>query len=363
VSMAGTGSRERRPGGRRRRVALVSGSEGLAAMLEHLLGAGAALTRFASLREADEHDGLAHPDTVVLDLSRDDTGTVGELRRRFGGELIVLAERGHRSVGVPAESTWTLVERPFSAVTLAAALGLSPPDASPAPAPAAEWFAPVVQHLDGTREPPPRPSEPPRPVAAAPADSEPASWTPSWTRPATHRAGKVDLVGRVTCLLAAVIRGWQARRRVRVAGFSVFALVAFTAAFALASQGRCGPGCDAFGTGFSPIPTIAPIESSVPQTSRPRHVPASTATTAAPPRTGVLRGVTGGSDSGGSDSGGLATTTTTTGERVAPPTRSATTRTATTRTATTQTTTPPTTAPPTTATTTPTTPTSVPTGP
>ena len=37
----------------------------------------------------------------------------------------------------------------------------------------------------------------------------------------------------------------------RVAGFSVLALVAFTVAFALAAQGaHCGPGCDAFGTVF-----------------------------------------------------------------------------------------------------------------
>ena len=39
-----------------------------------------------------------------------------------------------------------------------------------------------------------------------------------------------------------------------MAGFSVFALVAFTVAFALAAQGRCGPGCDALGTAFSPGP-------------------------------------------------------------------------------------------------------------
>ncbi|HJU03398.1 MAG TPA: hypothetical protein VJ966_19550, partial [Actinomycetes bacterium] len=157
--------------------------------------------------------------------------------------------------------------------------------------------------------------------------------------------GQLDLVDRAQRALVALTQGWKARRRVRVAGFSAFALVAFTVAFAMASQGRCGPGCDAFGTVFSPGPTIAASESTTPSTTGPKR---STTTTAArapgSSGTGAFRGISGGR---------LATTTTrataTTRKPVAT-TRAATTRPATTRPpATTKPTTPPTTAPPTTA--------------
>jgi hypothetical protein len=142
-------------------------------------------------------------------------------------------------------------------------------------------------------------------------------------------------------LLIRFTEGWQAKRRFRVAGFSVFALVAFTVAFALAAQGRCGPGCDAFGTGFSPAPTIAPSESHAPATTGPKLATTTTGATASP-GTGAFRGISGGR---------LATTTTV--RRATTTTRkpggSPTTRPATTRPVTTQSTAPPTTAPPTTA--------------
>jgi hypothetical protein len=87
-----------------------------------------------------------------------------------------------------------------------------------------------------------------------------------------------------------------------VAGFSFFALVAFTVAFAFAAQGRCGPGCDAFGTGFSPVPTIAPSESSAPSTTGPKHAPVMTAAPV---------GSLGPGNFNGAGSGQLATTTST----------------------------------------------------
>ena len=67
-----------------------------------------------------------------------------------------------------------------------------------------------------------------------------------------------------------------------MAGFSVFALVAFTVAFALAAQGgRCGPGCDALGTAFSPAPTVAPASSNAPTTTGPKR-PTTTTVAKAP---------------------------------------------------------------------------------
>jgi hypothetical protein len=156
------------------------------------------------------------------------------------------------------------------------------------------------------------------------------SWAPFATAAGNAQAGLVDRVSRA---LLALTEGWQAKRRVRVAGFSVFALVAFTVAFALAAQGRCGPGCDALGTAFSPAPTVAPASSNAPTTTGPKG---STTTTVAkaPASTSALRGVSGGRPA-----------TTTTLRRATTTTRkpSSTTRPPTTRPPTTPTTAPPTT--------------------
>jgi hypothetical protein len=151
-------------------------------------------------------------------------------------------------------------------------------------------------------------------------------------------------------VVAALTQGWQAKRRVRVAGFSAFALVAFTVAFALAAQGgRCGPGCDALGPVFSPDPTVAPAESSAPSTTGPKRSTTTTAAKAGPVGSGSFQGVSGGR---------VATPTTTTTRRATTTTRkpspggAPTTRPATTRPPTTPTTQPPTTPttePPTTA--------------
>jgi hypothetical protein len=184
--------------------------------------------------------------------------------------------------------------------------------------------------------PPPGPDGPP----ATPQAADPkASARPAPVRPAPPAPpGRPGLVERGQRLLVALTQGWQARRRVRVAGFSVFALVAFTAAFALAAQGgRCGPGCDAFGTVFAPDPTVAPASSRSPSTTGPKR-PTTTVTRPGSPATGAFRGIAGGS------------ATTTTGQQATTTGRPATTRPATTRPATTtQTTAPPTTVPTTTA--------------
>jgi hypothetical protein len=266
VSMAQTRAGERRPGELRRRVVLVSESQGLAAMLEHLLGNGGTLTQFASLGEAVGRDGFAHANTVVLDLPHGDVGgALAEVRGRYRGELIMLAERRPLGHGVAPDPDWVLLERPFSAMALAATLGLQPADARPAPTPEADADPP----------PPTAPAPQPRP---APADSRAAA-------------------ERVAALLAALVQGWRARRRVRVAGFSAFALAAFTVAFALAAQGRCGPGCDAFGTGFSPAPTIAPRDSVVPSTTGPKRVTTTTVIRVGPAvtaATGAFAGASGG---------------------------------------------------------------------
>jgi hypothetical protein len=289
--------REARPP---RRVVLLSESPGLAALLKYLLGASGTLTRFTGVREAADRDGLADADTVVLDLPREGADTtLAQVRHRYRGELIVLADRGHGRPEAAPDPAWTLLERPFSAVDLGTALGMPGLDAATAPGPKAE----PRPEAKADRHPPvelrtarPLPAALVGPAnAKGPADAKAAARrAPSWA-PFTAAAGSAQagLVDRVSRAAVALTEGWQAKRRVRVAGFSIFALVAFTVAFALAAQGRCGPGCDALGTAFSPAPTVAPASSNAPTTTGPKR-PTTTTTATAPSGTSALRGVSGG---------------------------------------------------------------------
>ncbi|HSK36292.1 MAG TPA: hypothetical protein VLA80_06110, partial [Actinomycetota bacterium] len=155
MSTAGTAirgaRREVRPP---RRVVLLSESMGLAALLKYLLGASGTVTRFTGVREAADSDGLIDADTVVLDLPRDGADTtLAQVRHRYRGELIVLADRGQGRPEAAADLawTWTLLERPFSAVDLGTALGLPGvaaatalgPRAEPKPEPKADRHPPV----------------------------------------------------------------------------------------------------------------------------------------------------------------------------------------------------------------------------
>ncbi|HEU4898069.1 MAG TPA: hypothetical protein VFX88_10990 [Actinomycetota bacterium] len=348
-----------------RRVVLLSESMGLAALVKHLLGASGTLTRFATLREAADRDGLDDADTVVLDLPREGPDTaLAQVRHRYRGELVVLADRGQGRPEALADLawTWTLLERPFSAVDLGTALGLPGvdaattlgPKAEPKPEPKADRHPPV--EIRAAR---PIPTALAGTVATTAAEVKAAARrSPSWTPFGVTASTQAGLAERASRLLAALTQSWQARRRVRVAGFSVFALIAFTVAFALAAQsGRCGPGCDALGTVFSPDKTMAPASSRVPSTTGPKR---STTTTAVRP--GGPVGPAGNGSFQGVSGGRVAVTTTTTRRATtttakpssggSPTTRPATTRPATT-TPTTQPTTTPTT-PTTQATTTPT---------
>jgi hypothetical protein len=302
-----------RPGDlHRRRVLLVAESAGLAAVLHHLLDPADRLSRLGSLRELAESRALEAADVVVLDVPPEDrAAAVDQVRRRYLGPLVVLVDRKEGMAGLHLDDACRLLPRPFSAEELGAALaGPGLPGAAPrilAPDPAATAADPVD-----------------------PADPKAAARQAPVQRAAPTPPGRLDLVDRVLRLLAALTQGWQARRRVRVAGFSAFALVAFTVAFALAAQGgRCGPGCDGFGTGFSPAPTIAPASSLASSTTDATRVPSTTR--AGSPATGAFQGI----------SGGRVATTSTTRARVTTTTRRpATTRPATTRPATTQTTDP-----------------------
>jgi hypothetical protein len=340
---------ERRPP---RRVVLLSESERLATLLKHLLRGGD-ITRFSSLREADDRDGLGDADTVVLDLPREGAATtLAQVRHRYRGELLVLTERGYRSAGVAPDPFLTTLERPFSAIALAAAVGrLAGLDRAPAgptatarptaPASNADRYLPLAGR---------RPAGPAATMPAAvrnppaPEDVKArARRAPSWAQLPTGGAGRTGVVERVARLVVALTAGWQARRRVRIAGFSAFALVAFTVAFALAAQSRCGPGCDALGTGFSPKPTIASSGSRGPSTTTSKRPTTTTMMPAGTPGTGAFHTISGGA--------GQATTilrrvTTTTAQ---PSGSSATTRPATTQPPTTTPTTQPPTTTPTTA--------------
>jgi hypothetical protein len=311
--------RRSRPGDLlRRRVLLVAESAGLAAVLHHLLDPAARLSRIGSLRELAESRALEAADAVVLDVPLEDrVAAVGQVRRRYLGPLVVLVDRADGPGGLRPDDACRLLPRPFTAEELSVALARPTiPGAAPrilAPAPAVEAAAAPADPVD-------------------PADPKAAARRAPVQRVAATPRGQLDLVDRALRLLAALTQSWQARRRVRVAGFSAFALVAFTVAFTVAAQGgRCGPGCDALGTGFSPAPTIAPA-SSLASTTTGAERATSTTVRAASPATGAFQGISGGR---------AAATTSTTRAKVTTTTRRpATTRPVTTRPTTTQTTDP-----------------------
>jgi hypothetical protein len=293
-------------------VLLVAESAGLAAVLHYLLDPADRLSRLGSLRELAESRALEAADVVVLDVPPEDRAVaVGQVRRRYLGPLVVLVDRAD---GPGPDDACRLLPRPFSAEDLRDALaGPSLPGAASrilAPVPATEAVAAPVD----------------------PADPKAAARREMVQRAPATPPGQLDLVDRALRLLAALTQSWQARRRVRVAGFSAFALLAFTVAFAIAAQGgRCGPGCDALGTGFSPAPTIAPASSLASSTTGAKRA-TSTTVRAGSPATGAFQGISGGR---------VAATTSTTRARAKATTttrRPATTRPATTRPATTQTT-------------------------
>jgi len=103
--------------------------------------------------------------------------------------------------------------------------------------------------------------------------------------PETPRRNRLEL------LLAGLVHGWRARRAVRIAAFASLAAVAFLVAFALAAQGRCGPGCDALTGIISPASTLPEVGSSGASATTVRRLPPSTTTPT--PGSGV-RGVPGG---------------------------------------------------------------------
>jgi hypothetical protein len=300
MSETGTGTRGSRPGElHRRRVVLVTESAGLTGVLNLLLDPADRFSRLGSLRELADSRSLDSADVVVLDVpAKERAAAVGQVRRRYPGPLIVVVDQGADAAGLHLDDACIPLARPFSAEELA-----------------------VVMAFPG------------RPATArqAPVRSAPAT-----------ASGRPSGIDRAQRLLVALVQGWQDRRRVRVAGFSALAVVAFTVAFAVAAQGRCGPSCVAFGTGFSPAPTIAPVESrAAPSTTAPKRSTTST-TSAASPGTGTFRGISGRRPA---SSTSLKATTTTDDPVVSRTTRPP----ATTRPATTQPTTPPTTAAPTTA--------------
>ncbi|HET9557013.1 MAG TPA: hypothetical protein VFS70_07730 [Actinomycetota bacterium] len=293
MSTAETGMMGSRPGDlHRRRVVLVAESAGMAAVLNQLLDPTDRLSRLGSLRELAESRSLDAADVVVLDVPAEErAAVVGQVRRRHLGPLVVVVAKGEHTRGLRLDDACAVLTRPFSADELGASLS----------------------------------------VAGGPP-------TPARTTPAPP--GRLGLIERARRLLVTLTLAWQARRRVRVAGFSVLALVAFTVAFARAAQGaHCGPGCDAFGTVFSPEPTVAPA-SRAPSTTGPKRSTTTTAPSGSP-GTGAFRGV----------SGGRVAITTTTERRDPATTRPATTAPPTTAPTTTvpPTTAPTTTAPPTTA--------------
>jgi hypothetical protein len=400
VSTAGTVPRgDSRPGEARppRRVLLLSESAGLAAVLTRLLDRRDQLTRIGWSREAAEQVELDNTDMVVLDVPRAGRiAAVHQLRRRYQGPVVVFVERGDNGRRLPLDQARTLLARPFSTDELKAALGLAEPGiggdrATTGVTRDGASRGPVTRPTRSAALPTPKR---PRPgVAEAPAAlagkaptlvappagtggvvsmfSPAAGEDRAARRPGAAVVGKAAAVdsrapladgkaagrqapprpgarpgatppdmprrNRLAALLAGMVHGWRARRAVRIAGFASLAAVAFMVAFALAAQGRCGPGCDALTGIIAPAKTFPAADSPAAPTTSARKPPPSTTT---PPTGGGFRGVVPG--------GALASTTSTT-RRATTTTRrpSATTRPPTPTSA--PTTAPPTTAPPTTA--------------
>jgi hypothetical protein len=125
---------------------------------------------------------------------------------------------------------------------------------------------------------------PPRPGA------QPGATPPAPPRP-----------NRLAALVAGLVHGWRTKRAVRIAGLAGLAAVAFMVAFALAAQGRCGPGCDALTGIIAPAKTLPAAKPPAAPTTTPRKPPPSTTL---PPSGSGYRGVVPG--------GALASTTSTT---------------------------------------------------
>jgi hypothetical protein len=327
VSVAEAGRRSRPGELHRRRVVLVADSAGLAVVLGHLLGPTDRLSRLGSLRELPDSQALEDADVVVLDLPDGDrAAAVGQVRRRYRGPLVVLAGEGEDPGSLPLDDARTVLRRPFSADQLRAALAVGAADRRKAAVAAT--------------------------VAAAAGGVAGARPTPLGGQAAR---GRPDRRERAQRLLVALVEGWRARRQIRVAGFSILALIAFGVAFAVA-QG-CSPACGALDTGVSSAPTItvAGGPSRNPSVPGPKHAPRPTRTApVVPGAAGAYQGISSAGPGTAATTGRPATTTTRRSGSGggAPPTRPPTT----------PTTDPPTSAPPTTDPTTapPTTPTTEP---
>jgi len=326
-----------RPGevGPGRRLLLLSESAGLAAVLARLLDRRDRITRTGWSREAADQRGLGEADLVVLDVPRAGRAAAfQQLRRRYQGPVVVLVERGDDGHALPADEARTLLARPFSSHDLRAALGLPEP-------PAGGARGTPGGSPDGTRRPTAIRPSPPAAAAAAKAVGPGATDAPATLagkaatlvappagtggvvamfpsagderasrrvgavvdgkatakqappRPGAQPGGAPETPrrNRLELLLAGLVHGWRARRAVRIAGFAGLAAVAFLVAFALAAQGRCGPGCNTLTGIISPASTLPEAGSSGASATTVRRLPPSTTTPT--PGSGV-RGVPGG---------------------------------------------------------------------
>jgi hypothetical protein len=349
---------EPRPG---RRLLLLSESAGLAAVLTRLLDRRDRITRTGWSAQATDQGGLGEADLVVLDVPRAGRAAAcQQLRRRYHGPVVVLVERGDGGRGLPADQARTLLARPFSTDDLRVALGLPAPPAGshreaprtprptavrpsqPAAVPAAKAAkaVPATTALPPAKAAAPGAADAPAALAgkAATLVAPPAGtggvvsmFPPAGDERAGRRAGVV-LDGKAAAkqapprpgappggmapetpqrsLLAGLMHGWRARRAVRIAGFAGLAAVAFLGAFYLASQGRCGPGCDALTGIISPASTLPEAGSSGATPTTVRRLPPSTTTPT--PGSGAGAGV---------PAGVLGSTTSTTARRATTTTR------------------------------------------
>jgi hypothetical protein len=299
-----------------RRLLLLSESAGLAAVLTRLLDRRDRISRTGWSPQATDQAGLGEADLVILDVPRAGRAAAcQQLRRRYHGPVVVLVERGDDGHGLPADPIRTLLARPFSSDELWAALGLSAGPAGSRP-------AAVRPSPPATKDAAPGAADAPATLAgkAATLVAPPAgtggvvSMFPSAADERAGRRARVALDGKATAqqapprpdgmpaepprrgrlalLLAEIARAWRARRAVRVAGSAGLAAVAFLGAFALAAQGRCGPGCDPLTGIISPASTLPEVGSSGAAPTTVRRLPPSTTTPT--PGSGAGAGVPGG---------------------------------------------------------------------
>jgi hypothetical protein len=244
---------------------VVSKSADLTALVSRLVDGSAWRTKTALPAEAVERVRLA--DTVVVDVPLSDrAATVARLRRCFFGPLIVIAERGEGSSGLPDNDAGiVLLARPFAVSDLSAALGILA-------APARTSTTPVFSLLPAAGSGP-----------AGATVSPPTRTRTAARQPSPPRRSRFMRAARLVPSL-------PGRRGPRVALLAAGALITFVGAFALTARGGCEADCKDLANASPVQDTTPPLGASgmAGSSGRPATDETSNPRSSVPPGTGEI---------------------------------------------------------------------------